>query len=369
MTELKKTPLHAWHVDAGATMTDFNGWHMPLLMKGMTEEHLLTRNSVGIFDLCHMGRVMVRGSGSIEYLNKLTPAFLDDARPGQVLYSFLLNEEGRTMDDITIYVGTGEHLVVVNASNHDRDIALMTKAAASHTNVQVDDYSTKWGMVAVQGPSSDEVMHAAGLGCATKLEYYHHVTLRFAGAPTIVSSTGYTGELGYEIYLPWSEVPRLWEKLISASASLGGGAVGLGARDTLRLEASMPLYGHELSEETTPLEAGLSKFINFDKPGFVGRDALLALRDSGGAERRLVCLEMMQRGPVPRQEYAVCAPGVEDPVGVVTSGAMSPSLQKNIAMAYVARNWARIGTNLEFEIRGRRHPAVVVKRPFFKRSD
>ncbi len=369
MTELKQTPLHAWHVNAGATMTDFNGWHMPLLMKGMTEEHLETRNSVGIFDLCHMGRVMVRGSGAIDYLNKLTPAFLDDAHPGQVLYSFLLNEEGRTMDDITIYVGTDEHLVVVNAGNHDRDMEIMTGAARGNSKVKVEDYSIKWGMVAVQGPASDEVMHSVGLGCATKLAYYHHVTLKFAGAPAIVSSTGYTGELGYEIYLPWSEVSRLWEKLISASAPLGGGAVGLGARDTLRLEASMPLYGHELNEETTPIEAGLSKFINFEKPGFVGRDALLALRDSGGAERRLVCLEMTQRGPVPRQDYAVCAPDVEDPVGVVTSGAMSPCLQKNIAMAYVARNWARIGTHLEFEIRGRRHPAVVVKRPFYKRSD
>lgn len=364
----RHTPLHDWHVTQGATMTDFNGWHMPLLYSGMTQEHLQTRKAVGLFDLCHMGRVMVRGPRALDYLARLTPAHLGTARPGQVLYSFLLNEEGFTIDDVTIYVGIDEHMIVVNAGNHDRDVEWMTARAAEQDGVEVEDRSFTWGMVAVQGPASDAVMGGVGLGGASALEYYSHAPFSVDGTDAIVSATGYTGERGYEIYLPTGEVEALWLRLADAAGAVGGGAVGLGARDSLRLEAAMPLFGHELTDDTTPLDAGLGKFVDMERPGFVGRDALLAIRDTGGPERRLVCLAMKQRGPVPRQGTAVCVPGVEDPVGIVTSGIMSPSLGVNVAMAYVDRQWARIGTGLEFDIRGRRHPADVVRRPFYRRS-
>lgn len=349
-------------------MTDFNGWDMPLLYSGMTQEHLMTRGKVGLFDLCHMGRVMVRGPRALGYLRRLTPAQLAAARPGQVLYSFLLNEQGRTIDDVTIYVGTDEHMVVVNAGNHDRDVEWMNARAAEQDGVEIEDRSFSWGMIAVQGPESDAVMNASGLAATASLGYYGFGSFSVDGVPAIVSATGYTGERGYEVYLPAERVEALWLRFAEAAGNLGGGAVGLGARDSLRLEAAMPLFGHELTDDTTPLDAGLGKFLDFDRQDFIGRDALAAIRDTGGPERRLVCMAMNQRGPVPRQGTAVCVSDVGDPVGIVTSGIMSPSLGVNIAMAYVDRQWARVGTGLEFDIRGRRHSAGVVRRPFYKRS-
>jgi aminomethyltransferase len=224
-------------------------------------------------------------------------------------------------------------------------------------------------MIGLQGPRSDTLMREMLGPALAGLPYYTAAEAGFpsAGCDAVISATGYTGERGYEVYLPAERVRAAWESIMASGARHGVKAVGLGARDSLRLEAAMPLYGHELSDDTTPLDAGLGKFVDFTKPGFVGRDALLAIREQGGPARRLACVEMVERGPVPRQGCALHAPGGEA-VGAVTSGIMSPTLRKCIAMGYVDAAVSAPGSALEFEIRGRRHPAVVAKRPFYRRN-
>jgi aminomethyltransferase len=366
---MKQTPLHEWHVAHGATMTDFNGWSMPLYYSGMTDEHLHTRRAAGLFDLCHMGRVMLRGAGAHRYVDELTPARLREAKQGDVLYSFLLTEQGRTIDDITVYLLPDRLMLVVNAGNRERAVAWIRAHAEGMGDVSVEDLSEEWAMLALQGPDSDAVMREAFGAGFNPLPYYTVAELRMeaAGGTVLVSATGYTGERGYEVYLPSSRAGAAWEAVMAAGARHGVKPVGLGARDSLRLEAAMPLYGHELTDETTPLDAGLGKFLDLDKPAFVGRDALLTQKAAGGPPRKLACMEMRQRGPVPRQGCTLHLPG-GDAVGTVTSGILAPSLQKNIAMGYVDAAFAIPGTDAEFEIRGRRHPAVLVKRPFYRRS-
>lgn len=353
----------------GATMVDFNGWHMPLYYRGITEEHIHTRSAAGLFDLCHMGRVVLSGARTREFADWLTPARLRAAKPGDVLYSFLLNERGCPIDDITVYLDDGSIMLVVNAGNHDRALEWIQRQAAAFGGVDVEDRSYSWAMIAVQGPGSDAAM-SGFLGAKFEpLDYYTFRTVR--GNPfapeMLYSATGYTGEHGYEVYLPAASASRAWSALLEAGVGAGIQPVGLGARDSLRLEAAMPLYGHELNDETTPLEAGLGKFIDFEKPDFVGRDALVAQKESGGAARKLAGMEMLQRGPVPRQGHEVFSPD-EERVGMLTSGIYSPSLQKNIALGYLRAPCAAAGTEVLVEIRGRRHPARVVKRPFYKRS-
>ncbi len=351
-------------------MTEFNGWHMPLYYSGMTGEHLHTRGAAGLFDLCHMGRIRISGPRCRDFVDWLTPARLSAAKSGDVLYSFLLNEQGCPLDDITVYVFPDEYLLVVNAGNHDRDLAwIQDRASGFGAGVAVEDRSFTWGMIALQGPRAAGVMTDFAGGAVAGLGYYTFLAAEWNGAQVLYSATGYTGEHGYEIYLPSGNVKAAWERLLVLGADADVRPVGLGARDSLRLEAAMPLYGHELDDTMTPLEAGLGKFLDLDKPAFLGREALLALRDSGGPGHKLACAEMPGRGPVPRQGCPVhAAADGSRPVGAVTSGIFSPTLQKNVAMARVEAPLARVGTPLFIEIRGRLFPAATVKRPFYKRN-
>ncbi|MCX7626093.1 MAG: glycine cleavage system aminomethyltransferase GcvT [Candidatus Sumerlaeaceae bacterium] len=385
MSEPCRTILWQQHKTLGATFTEFGGWEMPLYYTSIRDEHLHTRAKVGVFDLCHMARFLIRGQGFRDFLHWLTPSSIISVPSGKVLYSFLLNERGGVKDDITIYVGDQYALIVGNAANREKDFHWLVDHVSEFPTVQVWDVSGHVGMLAVQGPLSDSLMKSA-LGAAFQsCPYYTFVPMEagvlpeymqvevtpnelFGNAPGLIySATGYTGENGYEIYAPNEIVLSLWERLLAAANELEVKPIGLGARDSLRLEACMPLYGHELAEEITPLEAGLARFIDFTKTtDFVGRLELEQIRTQGVA-RKLVGLEMTQRGPIPRQGCCVKS-GSGEEVGVVTSGGYAPSLDRNVALAYVSPSHSHVGDELDVVIRDRTWPVAIVKRPFYRRS-
>lgn len=347
-------------------MVDFHGWDMPLYYRGITEEHAHTRESAGLFDLCHMGRIYVRGPGALEFLDRVTPAHIRTAHSGQVLYSFLLDEQGCTIDDITIYIGDDWHMIVVNSSNREKDLDWLKQHAVA--GVEIEDVSDSMAMFAIQGPDSDRIISSFLSEMPLPIPYYE---FRHVKAPTlpyapIISATGYTGEHGYEIYTPADHALGLWSMIFAAQDAGSLWPIGLGARDSLRLEAAMPLYGNELGSETTPLDAGLGKFIDFEKRDFIGRAALLGHKQLG-VTRKLVGFEMTQRGAIARQGHAILdAHGAN--IGAVTSGIFSPTLQRVIGMAYVDAREAQVGAEISIEIRGRRFPARIVKKPFYKRT-
>jgi aminomethyltransferase len=395
---MRKTVLHSWHIEHGATMTDFNGWHMPLYYRGITEEHLHARTKAGLFDLGHMGRVRTEGAGAMAFVDRLTPARVRGAKYlnhppqadtealrggkrvesgeekveggfGDVQSSFLLNERGRVIDDITIYYEAIDSiLLVINAGGRERDLAWITMQASDSTDVRITDLSDEWGMVAIQGPNSQVVVQQL-FGGMEMPNYYQFARYDDTIGPglLIVSGTGYTGEHGYEFYLPQQNVPKLWNALLSVAPEAEVWPIGLGARDSLRLEAAMPLYGHELNEETTPVAAGLGKFVDLDKPEFIGREALLRQKQSGGPPHKLVAFEMKQRGPIARHGFSVRSVDCGK-IGTVTSGIFSPTLQKVIGLAYVSAPDALVGNEIQIEVRGKLHPAIIVKKPFYKRS-
>ncbi|MGC8740341.1 MAG: glycine cleavage system aminomethyltransferase GcvT [Candidatus Sumerlaeaceae bacterium] len=382
MAQKLRTILYSRHKLLGAAMTDFAGWEMPLYYSGITEEHCHTRSKVGLFDLSHMGRFIIRGSAFREFLDWVTPAPIALAQAGKVLYSFFLNERGGVIDDITIYMGTDCAMLVVNAANRQKDYLWLMQRAAEFTGVEIEDHSEHLAMIAVQGPLADRAMEYLFGSAFCSCAYYSFQELAVSQLPVplgpmesstneslvlIYSATGYTGELGYEIYAHAAVIEALWDKLIANATDLELKPIGLGARDSLRLEAAMPLYGHELTDEILPLEAGLSRFVDFSKPtSFIGREALETQREQG-VSRKLVGLEMSGRGAIPRHGCAV-KNSANEIIGTVTSGGYSPTLEKNIALAYVATSHTAPGTSLQVEIRGRLWPATVVKKPFYKRS-
>ncbi len=351
-------------------MTDFNGWHMPLYYKGITQEHQHTRTAAGLFDLGHMGRVFLTGPQARAFVDHLTAARVNEAQPGEVQYSFLLREDGTVIDDITVYFAPENVLLVVNAGNRERDVSwIRDQATAFGGEIEVDDRSDAWGMIALQGPLSRAIAERLFGDDVANLGYYRFVHKAIPGIAeeAIISRTGYTGEDGYEIYLPGEGVAALWEKLMASEPDDKVQPIGLGARDSLRLEAGMPLYGHELNNSLTPLHAGLGKFLAMDKTNFIGRAALASLKEEGGPAERLVGFEMLQRGPVAREGFPVLNEA-GNTIGRVTSGIFSPTLQKTIGLAYVSREHATVGNSISIEIRGRALPAQIVKRPFYRRN-
>lgn len=367
---MQKTVLNEWHASNGATMTDFNGWHMPLYYKGITQEHQHTRSNVGLFDLGHMGRLFVRGSDARAFVDHLTPAKVSDAKPGEVQYSFLLREDGTVIDDITVYYGEDDIFLVINAGNRERDLRwIQERAEAFGGDVDIDNRGETWGMLALQGPLSSEVIEKVLGDSVTSLNYYHFTRLEHSSYPgeMIISRTGYTGEDGFEIYLPAANVARLWNDLISADSEGRVQPIGLAARDSLRLEAAMPLYGHELDDSLTPLHAGLGRFMDMGKTNFIGQSALNNIKESGGPDRKLVGFEMLQRGPVARQGFSVLNADGQT-IGIVTSGIFSPTLQKTVGLAYINKEHSAVGDSISIDIRGRALPAQIIKRPFYRRN-
>jgi glycine cleavage system T protein (aminomethyltransferase) len=358
---LKRTPLYECHREAGARLVEFAGWEMPVQYQGVIEEHRAVRTAAGMFDVSHMGEIRVKGPRAEAFLQQLTPNDVSKLAPGRAHYSGLLTERGTYVDDLLIYrLGAEELLVVVNASNVARDFEWIASRAGS--GAEVTDESDRWALLAVQGPQAVEILRPLVTPGAADLKYYGFLQGEVAGRPAILSRTGYTGEDGFELYLAPEHAPEVWRRLLEAGVQ----PAGLGARDTLRLEAAMALYGHEIDETTTPFEAGLAWVVKMNKGDFLGREALAA-QQAEGLRRRLVGFEVQGRG-IARQGHEVKAEGRT--VGAVTSGTWSPTFEKAIGMAYVPSGPSGIvepGTPLEIDVRGRPLPAVVVEMPFYRR--
>ncbi|MBX5476265.1 MAG: glycine cleavage system aminomethyltransferase GcvT [Clostridia bacterium] len=367
---LRRTPLYDWHVENGARMVEFAGWEMPVQYTGVVEEHNAVRNAVGVFDVSHMGEIRVRGRGALAFLQNLVTNDVARLVPGQALYTPMCREDGGTLDDLLIYrLGEDDYLAVVNAANTERDLAWFR--AHEGDDLELADETERWALFAVQGPKAAAALQdLVDIDLDTLAYYRCAVDVAVAGAPgAIVARTGYTGEDGFECYVPAQNAVHVWTSIVSRVQDLGGRTCGLGARDTLRLEAALPLYGHELTESINPLEARLGPFVKLDKGPFIGREALAAVR-AAGPRRRLVGLRLLERG-IPRAGYPVFreqdgAPA-ETPCGHVTSGTFAPFLGQPIALALVGGG-AVAGERMAVEIRGRKVPAEVVRLPFYRRA-
>jgi len=362
---MMKTPLYAQHEAQKARLVDFAGWEMPIQYTGIIAEHNAARTRAGLFDVSHMGEIAVSGPGAGAFINGLVTNDIGKAKPGRAVYSPLCMEGGGTVDDLLVYVlGEDRYLLVVNAANTEKDYAWIREHAPA--GVAVENVSPHYAQIAIQGPKALTILQTLTKTDLDAIRYYHFVqdVADIPGGPGIISRTGYTGEDGFEVYLPWDNAPVLWEALLTAGTPLGLAPVGLGARDTLRLEAAMPLYGHELSAQITPLQAGLDRFVKFDKGDFIGREALLRQRESGDYTR-LVGLTLTDRG-IPRAGYPVLSG--ETIIGTVTSGGQAPYLEKAIALALVPARYTEPGTELAVGIRGRTARAEVTALPFYRRG-
>ena len=342
---------------------------MPIQYTGIVEEHRTVRTAAGLFDLGHMGQADVRGPDALAFLQYVTTNDVAALKPGQAQYSMMLYPNGGVVDDIIVYYkpdGDG-YFVVLNAANTDKDIAwlLDRRAERPDLDVTIRDISSEVGMLAIQGPRAEAILQRLTDADLSAVSYFSAINALVDGVPCMVARTGYTGEDGFEIYCPIDRVAQLWDRLLEVGEPMGLRPVGLGARDTLRLEARMALYGNELSDSITPLEAGLGWAVKLDKGDFIGRDALLHQKATG-IPRKLVGFKMVARGGVPRAHYEVRVDG--KPVGFVTSGSFSPTLGENIGLALVATAAAGRGKPLEIVIRGKPVAAVQVPTPFYRRG-
>jgi aminomethyltransferase len=350
-----RTPLSAKHGALGARMIVFHGWEMPMEYAGILPEHRAVRTKVGMFDLCHMGRIIVSGPGRAAFLDGLVTRAVADLKPGAARYSLLCNEAAGVLEDLLVYADDDVHMVVCNASN--REAVLKWLAQHAQSGVTVEDKSLEIGMLAVQGPAAQVVLGPFVDVDLASLKRYRFAHVVICDERATLSRTGYTGEDGFEIYLEHDAIAAVWDALLKA----GVPPVGLGARDTLRLEAGMCLYGHELTPDINPFEADLAWAVTLDSRNFVGSDALRRLSAAPPARKRIGLVAA--GGRLPREGCRVLSAGRD--VGFVTSGTFSPTLEKNIAMAYVASACAAPGTPLEIDIRGAREPAHVVALPFY----
>ena len=357
---MNKTALHPEHLKLGAKMTEFHGWDMPLYYTSILEEHHSVRAAVGVFDISHMGQVWVRGPGACGTLNELVVSDLAQVGPGRACYTLLTNEQGGILDDLIIYrVGGQEYLVIVNCANREADAGWL--AAHRRGEVEVRDISAGRSIVAVQGPHASRLLDEVVGTRVSGLGRFDVVPLPGLGEWVWVARTGYTGSDGFEVFLPDQPAVRLWRLLLERGAQ----PIGLGARDTLRLEAGLRLYGTDMDAATSPYEAGLGWTVAIHKPSFLGKGVLLPQRE-GRVARKFIGFEMGE-GPVPRHGCAIVAE--QRRVGTVTSGTFSATLNKPIGMGYVEPACAAPGTQLSIEIRARPYPAVVVKLPFVRAQE
>lgn len=360
--EPKRTPLFGRHVSLGAKMTEFAGWQMPLSYRGILEEHRSVRTKAGLFDVSHMGEIAVRGPGAAELCQRLGTNDVGRLSDGGVQYTLLCDENGGVIDDVTLYrLFEDEYFFCVNAANIAKDFEWIESHAGA---VVVEDMSAETALLSLQGPAAEEVLSRAARLDLADLPRFRFLRTDMEGCSVTVSRTGYTGEDGFEIFLESSRALTLWDRLMEEGRAFGVVPVGLGARDTLRLEAALPLYGHELSSATTPLEAGLERFVRFDAGDFIGRERLLEQKRTG-CRRRLIGLVLVDRG-VARHGYAVVVRG--EVAGEVTSGGWSPTLGRSIALAYL--DTAALGGEGEVEVavpQGRAK-AKLVSLPFYRRE-
>lgn len=357
---LAHTPYHDLHVQAGGRMVPFAGWEMPVQFPhGVLHEHRKVREAAGLFDVSHMGRLFFRGPGAIDYANHLITNDLTALAPDQLLYSALCNPEGGIIDDVTVYHLGDAAMMVVNASN--REAVWAWAKANCPAGITLEDASPRLAQVALQGPRAESMLGAPFAEAVRDLGYYHHTVVPWEGEEIRISRNGYTGEDGFEIYIPVRVAVRFWEQLFAWGGTVALEPIGLGARDSLRLEVNYALYGHELSTTVSPLEANLRWVVKFKKADFVGKAALVAQRDAG-VPRTLIGFEV--EGPrLPRPGHAILSGG--QPVGTVTSGGFCPSLERGMGMGFVPPALKEVGTALEIDARGTRLKARIVSRPFY----
>jgi aminomethyltransferase len=353
-----RTPLYDWHVARGARMVDFAGWAMPIQYGSIIDEHQAVRTAAGLFDISHMGRLSFGGPDALGLIQHVYTNDAATMKDFQVRYGLVCNERGGIRDDVLVYRWPYGYAMVVNASNREKIVGWLNEHKGSR-NVQIQDQTLATCMVAVQGPKALEIARGLTEADADQLAYYYAAPTTYQGTNCVVSRTGYTGEDGIEIMIGAARAAELWDDLVQRGAK----PCGLGARDTLRLEAAMPLYGHELSEDIDPLQAGLAWAVKLDKGDFIGRDALLRRRDDGSLPRR-VGLEIDGKR-LAREGSAVRRDSRD--VGQVTSGTFAPTVAKAIAMAYVQPGAAAVGTAVEVDIRGKPAAARVVPLPFYRR--
>jgi len=358
--EIKITCLHDRHVDLGAQMSPFAGYDMPIQYKGIADEHNAVRNEVGVFDVSHMGEVRVKGPEAEKFVNHIFVNDVTGAPCGQIFYGMMCRENGGTVDDLLVYkVTDNEFFLVINASNIDKDVAWIMQNTEGF-DVEVADESLYYGEVAVQGPKAEETLIKV-LGIPVEdILFYNFKIFKLDGEDVIVSRTGYTGEDGFEIYGSHDFTRRVWDKLMDAGVQ----PCGLGCRDTLRFEVGLPLYGDELTEEISPIEASLSMFVKLDKPEFIGKEAL-AKQKAEGVKRRIVGLEL-EGNAIPRHGYPVEVNGEQ--IGEVTTGYRSISTGRSVAMAMVNKPYDKLGTEVEVRIRKKTFPAKVVKKRFYDKN-
>lgn len=364
MADLKRTPLYEVYKESGAKTIDFGGWDLPVQFSSIKEEHEAVRTKAGLFDVSHMGEITVKGSGSLDYLQKMLTNDVSKLKSGGAQYTAMCYEDGGTVDDLLVYKkDEDDYLLVVNASNIDKDFDWLKSHADGQA--EVENISDKVAQLAIQGPLAEQIlqkMTAENLSEIKFFKFKDHVDIE--GAKALVSRTGYTGEDGFEIYCSSDDAEFLWKEMLIAGKLEGLLPCGLGARDTLRFEANLPLYGQELSKEITPIEAGIGFAVKPDKEAdFFGKETLKKQKEQG-ADRKLAGIEMIDKG-IPRHGYKVYSG--EELVGEVTTGTQSPTLKKNIGLALLKRDFAGIGTELEVEIRNKRLRAAVAETPFYKR--
>jgi aminomethyltransferase len=365
---LQKTSLNPTHRQCGAKMVDFGGWDMPVEYAGLIAEHMAVRTRVGIFDVSHMGEIQLRGPEALDAVQFVSMNDASKLAEGQAHYSALLTPQGTFVDDILVYkLSPNDYLLVVNAGTRPKDYAWI-KQHVQRFHCHASDYSDHYSQLAIQGPQALATLQKLTRVDLNAIKNYWFVWGQVCGVHNVlISRTGYTGEDGFEIYIPSDEATttRVWQEVLDAGREFEIVPCGLGARNTLRLEASMPLYGHEITEETNVFEAGLDRFCKLDKPEFLGQDALKKVQQQGGPQRKLVGMEMLERG-IGRDGYPICTIEGEQ-IGAVTSGSPAPFLKKNIALGYVPAALSAVDTELAIQIRGQNVRARIVAQPFYLR--
>ena len=361
MEELKKTPLYKEHVKLGAKLVEFGGWDMPVYYSNVISEHLNVREKAGIFDICHMGEFFIEGKDAFKLIQKIITNDLNKLIDGKAFYSSICLENGMVMDDLFVYrFNENKFMIVVNASNIEKDFNQFLGHKMG-MDVDVLNKTDEMAKIDLQGPKAEEILQKLTEFDLKNLNRFCFVESEVNGVSAIISRTGYTGEDGFELYFDSGKAVEIWVKLLQIGDEFGLKPIGLGARDTLRIEAGYSLYGHELSEEINPFEAGIDFVVKLDKDDFIGKDALLKINNEG-IKRKIVAFEMLERG-IPRQGYEVFKDGVQ--IGYVTSGTMSPTFKKGLGMAFVNIDNAILENEIHINIREKPYTAKIVKKPIY----
>ncbi|GAB6931019.1 glycine cleavage system aminomethyltransferase GcvT [Paenibacillus sp. JCM 10914] len=366
MSSLQRTPLYPLYADfPSARCINFGGWDLPVQFTGIVQEHYAVRKQAGLFDVSHMGEFIVTGTDAESFIQRMTTNDVTKLQSGQAQYTLMCYENGGTIDDLLVYkLANEQYMLVVNASNIDKDLEWLQQHLAGDVSIQ--NVSAETALIALQGPAAMAILSAVTPENLHELPSFHFIQqAQVCGSAALLSRTGYTGEDGFEIYCSAEDAAAIWKGLLAVGAPHGLVPTGLGARDTLRFEAKLPLYGQELSSTISPLEASLGFFVKLDKGDFIGRDALQKQK-TDGVPRKLVGIELIDRG-IPRSHYTVHNEAGAT-IGEVTSGTQSPSLKRNLGLALIETSYAALDTEVWVEIRGKQLKAIVVKTPFYKRG-